>query len=194
VPEVNIGRFGNGKSRLYSCRGIAGGSYLLPTRALSHKPPHFREQSCRPFSLSITSVKMATLRTIRSLAGRPAFRNSFKSQVSLPAFQHRNASTKHPKGFEPPTSGDLAELRERVQEFTRREITEELAAKTDKSNSFPNEMWQKLGDAGFLGITADEDVGGLGMGYQAHCVVMEEISRCLKLLSMFLLAATYPLI
>lgn len=38
-------------------------------------------------------------------------------------------------------------------------------------------MWQKFGEAGFLGITADEDYGGLGMGYQAHCVVMEEISR-----------------
>ena len=38
-------------------------------------------------------------------------------------------------------------------------------------------MWKKLGDAGLLGITADEDVGGLGLGYQAHCVVMEELSR-----------------
>lgn len=101
----------------------------------------------------------------------------FRPQVSCLTFQQRNASSKHPKGFEPPTSEDLAELRERVQEFTRREITEEVAAKTDKSNSFPNEMWQKLGDAGFLGITADEDVGGLGMGYQAHCVVLEELSR-----------------
>lgn len=64
-----------------------------------------------------------------------------------------------------------------MQEFTRREITEEVAAHTDKSNSFPNDMWAKLGEAGFLGITADEDVGGLGMGYQAHCVVMEELSR-----------------
>jgi len=52
-----------------------------------------------------------------------------------------------------------------------------MAAKTDQSNSFPNEMWQKLGNAGFLGITADEDVGGLALGYQAHCIVMEEISR-----------------
>lgn len=91
--------------------------------------------------------------------------------------QHRHTSSKHPKGFEPPTRSDLAELRERVQEFTRREIPEETAAHTDKSNAFPNEMWKKLGDAGFLGITADEDVGGLAMGYQAHCVVMEEISR-----------------
>lgn len=121
------------------------------------------------------SNKMSAVRSLRSLAARPASRIIFRSQVST--FQHRNASSKHPKGFEAPTSEDLAELRERVQEFTRREITEELAAKTDKSNSFPNEMWQKLGDAGFLGITADEDVGGLGMGYQAHCVVMEEISR-----------------
>lgn len=38
-------------------------------------------------------------------------------------------------------------------------------------------MWQKFGEAGFLGITADEAYGGLGMGYQAHCVVMEELSR-----------------
>jgi isovaleryl-CoA dehydrogenase len=89
----------------------------------------------------------------------------------------RYASSKHPKGFEPPTPADLSELRERVQEFTRREISEAVAAETDKSNAFPNEMWQKFGDAGFLGITADEDVGGLAMGYQAHCVVMEEISR-----------------
>lgn len=64
-----------------------------------------------------------------------------------------------------------------MQEFVRRELSEEVASKTDKSNAFPNEMWPKLGSAGFLGITADEAVGGLGMGYQAHCVVMEELSR-----------------
>jgi isovaleryl-CoA dehydrogenase len=38
-------------------------------------------------------------------------------------------------------------------------------------------MWKALGHAGLLGITVDEDVGGLGMGYQAHCIVMEELSR-----------------
>ncbi|KAL2183287.1 acyl-CoA dehydrogenase NM domain-like protein [Thermothelomyces heterothallicus CBS 203.75] len=91
--------------------------------------------------------------------------------------QRRSASSKHPKGFQPPSQSDLAELRERVQEFTRRELTEEVAAATDKNNDFPADMWGKLGEAGFLGITADEDVGGLGMGYQAHCVVMEELSR-----------------
>jgi isovaleryl-CoA dehydrogenase len=119
---------------------------------------------------------MASTRCLRSLS-RPALQfRAIKPQV-LSTIQYRNASSKHPKGFETPTSADLTELRERVQEFTRREISEEVASSTDKTNAFPNEMWQKLGDAGFLGITADEDVGGLAMGYQAHCVVMEEISR-----------------
>ncbi|KAL5042698.1 hypothetical protein BDW71DRAFT_189448 [Aspergillus fruticulosus] len=87
------------------------------------------------------------------------------------------ATTKHPRGFVPPTEDDLLELRESVQEFTKREIPEEVAARTDAQNEFPAEMWKKLGSAGFLGVTADEEYGGLGMGYQAHCVVMEEISR-----------------
>lgn len=87
------------------------------------------------------------------------------------------STSKHPQGFVPPTQADLEELRERVQEFTRREISPEVAAAVDKSNNFPPEMWGKLGEAGFLGITADEDVGGLALGYQAHCVVMEELSR-----------------
>ncbi|KAL8954836.1 MAG: hypothetical protein Q9183_006909, partial [Haloplaca sp. 2 TL-2023] len=86
-------------------------------------------------------------------------------------------SSKHPSGFVPPSTEELTELRERVQEFTRREIPESLAEKTDKDNAFPNEMWSKLGEAGFLGITAHEEYGGLAMGYQAHCIVMEEISR-----------------
>lgn len=58
-----------------------------------------------------------------------------------------------------------------------REIPEDLALKTDRDNEFPNDMWKKFGEAGFLGITASEEYGGLGMGYQAHCVVLEELSR-----------------
>ncbi|KAF4343866.1 isovaleryl dehydrogenase [Fusarium beomiforme] len=120
---------------------------------------------------------MATsVRAFRSLA-RPVVARQFRPAVTLPAIQSRLHSSKHPKGFEAPSNEELDELRERVQEFTRREITEEVAAKTDKTNAFPAEMWQKLGEAGFLGITADEDVGGLAMGYQAHIVVMEELSR-----------------
>ncbi|KND89851.1 Isovaleryl-CoA dehydrogenase, mitochondrial [Tolypocladium ophioglossoides CBS 100239] len=120
---------------------------------------------------------MASLRATfsRALARRAAQ----QLRTALPTMQTRlhSSSNKHPKGFEAPTTDELQELRERVQEFTRREISEEVAAHTDKSNAFPNDMWPKLGEAGFLGITADEDVGGLGMGYQAHCVVMEEVSR-----------------
>ncbi|KAK4935952.1 hypothetical protein LTR10_023073 [Elasticomyces elasticus] len=98
--------------------------------------------------------------------------------ISTPHICLRAASTsKHPSGFTPPTTEDLYELRERVQEFTRREIPEEVAARTDSSNEFPNEMWKKLGEAGFLGPTADEEYGGLAMGYQAHCIILEEISR-----------------
>jgi isovaleryl-CoA dehydrogenase len=88
-----------------------------------------------------------------------------------------STTSKHPTGFTPPTTEDLYELRDRVQEFTRREIPEELAAATDANNDFPKQMWQKLGEAGFLGPTADEEYGGLGMGYQAHSIIMEEISR-----------------
>ncbi|ATZ52885.1 hypothetical protein BCIN_08g05050 [Botrytis cinerea B05.10] len=119
----------------------------------------------------------SSIKCLRSLTTRPISHLHIKPSVPISTIRRRNASSKHPAGFEPPTSSDLLELRERVQEFTRREIPETLASETDKSNSFPNSMWQKFGDAGFLGITASEDVGGLAMGYQAHCIVMEEISR-----------------
>lgn len=98
-------------------------------------------------------------------------------RLLTPFTRPASTSSKHPPGFEPPTTEDLYELRERVQEFTRREIPEEVAHKTDTSNAFPNEMWKKFGEAGFLGVTASEEYGGLGMGYQAHCIILDEISR-----------------
>ncbi|KAI5252514.1 acyl-CoA dehydrogenase NM domain-like protein [Aureobasidium subglaciale] len=84
---------------------------------------------------------------------------------------------KHPNGYAPPAKEDLEELRERTREFALREIPENVAVKTDHDNEFPNHMWRKMGEAGLLGITADEDYGGLAMGYQAHIIVMEELSR-----------------
>ncbi|KAJ5913369.1 hypothetical protein N7504_002252 [Penicillium tannophilum] len=117
-------------------------------------------------SLTIPSLLRTSTRSLRRTA-IPALAPGFA----------RSVSTKHPAGFTPPTEDELVELRERVQDFTRREIPAEVAARTDEQNNFPAEMWKKLGDAGLLGITADEAYGGLGMGYQAHCVVMEEISR-----------------
>jgi len=107
-------------------------------------------------------------RSIRQITTRP---------TTILTTTQRYASTKHPANFTPPTQSDLDELRDSVRDFARREIPEEIAARTDKQNEFPNDMWQKFGEAGFLGITADEEFGGLGMGYQAHCVVMEELSR-----------------
>jgi isovaleryl-CoA dehydrogenase len=107
----------------------------------------------------------------------PALRQFRVSLTSRQLLRPASTASKHPAGFSPPTTEDLYELRERVQEFTRREIPEEVASATDRQNDFPSSMWKKLGDAGFLGMTADEEYGGLGMGYQAHCIVLEEISR-----------------
>lgn len=114
---------------------------------------------------------------LRQTSTRHSFRPLLQTSSGIPIISTRQASTKHPAHFAPPSQPELEELRERTQEFTRREIPFDLAQSVDHSNEFPNEMWQKLGSAGFLGITADEDYGGLGMGYQAHCVVMEELSR-----------------
>ncbi|MGI4802048.1 MAG: isovaleryl-CoA dehydrogenase [Janthinobacterium lividum] len=73
--------------------------------------------------------------------------------------------------------GDTAEaLRSEVARFSVNEIAPR-AADIDASNEFPADLWRKFGDMGLLGITADEEYGGANMGYLAHCVAMEEISR-----------------
>jgi isovaleryl-CoA dehydrogenase len=70
----------------------------------------------------------------------------------------------------------LAMLRETVQDFASKEIAPR-AAEIDRTNQFPPELWRKLGGLGLLGITVEEDYGGTMMGYLAHIVAMEEISR-----------------
>jgi isovaleryl-CoA dehydrogenase len=67
-------------------------------------------------------------------------------------------------------------LRATVQQFAAAEITPR-AAEIDHSNRFPSDLWRKMGDLGLLGITVDEEFGGTPMGYLAHVIVMEEISR-----------------
>jgi isovaleryl-CoA dehydrogenase len=67
-------------------------------------------------------------------------------------------------------------LRDLVRRFAREKIAP-LAAGIDRSNEFPAHLWRELGALGLLGITADPDFGGSGIGYRAHVVAMEEISR-----------------
>ncbi|HCW89130.1 MAG TPA: acyl-CoA dehydrogenase, partial [Marinobacter sp.] len=67
-------------------------------------------------------------------------------------------------------------LREQVQRFARDKIAP-IAEKTDRDNAFPNELWKQFGDMGLLGMTVSEEYGGSDMGYLAHAVAMEEISR-----------------
>lgn len=71
---------------------------------------------------------------------------------------------------------DVDMLRDHVYQFSQNEIAP-LAEKSDEANSFPNELWPKLGDMGLLGVTVSEQYGGSDMGYLAHTVAMEEISR-----------------
>ena len=67
-------------------------------------------------------------------------------------------------------------LRASVQKFAAKEILPR-AGEIDRNNQFPSELWRKMGGLGLLGITADEKFGGSNMGYLAHVIAMEEISR-----------------
>ncbi len=71
---------------------------------------------------------------------------------------------------------EIEALRDTVRRFASERIAPQ-AADIDRDNSFPMPLWRELGDLGLLGITAGEDYGGIGLGYLAHCVAMEEISR-----------------
>ncbi len=71
---------------------------------------------------------------------------------------------------------DIEMLRDTVGSFAQAKIAPH-AAEIDRSNKFPRELWPQLGALGLLGITVEEEWGGAGMGYLAHCVAMEEISR-----------------
>jgi isovaleryl-CoA dehydrogenase len=71
---------------------------------------------------------------------------------------------------------DLDRLRHTVQGFARNKIASR-AAEIDRDNVFPRDLWPQMGEIGLHGITVEEEWGGSGLGYLAHCVAMEEVSR-----------------
>ena len=80
----------------------------------------------------------------------------------------------------PSLNFDLGEtidmLRESVHQFAQKEIAPRAAA-IDRDNNFPMDLWKKFGDLGLLGITVSDEYGGSGLGYLAHVIAIEEISR-----------------
>jgi len=71
---------------------------------------------------------------------------------------------------------DVHALQTLVHRFAQDQI-KPLAGDVDRDNQFPAQLWKQLGDIGVLGITVDEEFGGVGLGYLAHTVVIEEIAR-----------------
>jgi len=71
---------------------------------------------------------------------------------------------------------DIDSLRDAVNAYAQAEIAP-FAQEIDRTDQFPMDQWRKMGDLGVLGITVSEEYGGANMGYLAHMVALEEISR-----------------
>ena len=71
---------------------------------------------------------------------------------------------------------ELVMLRMTCQQFVEKELAP-IADQIDRDNDFPHHLWERMGDLGLLGITVAEEYGGSALGYLAHIIVLEEISR-----------------
>ena len=80
------------------------------------------------------------------------------------------------QGFDFGLGEDIDMLRDTTRSFSDDKIAPR-ADEIDKTNTFPRDLWPQMGALGLHGITVEEEYGGSGMGYLAHCVAMEEISR-----------------
>ena len=70
----------------------------------------------------------------------------------------------------------LIALRDSIAAFCAKEIAP-IAQQVDRDNEFPAQLWKKFGDMGLLGLTVSEEYGGTNLGYLAHIIAMQEISR-----------------
>jgi len=68
------------------------------------------------------------------------------------------------------------DLRESIEKFADEEV-KPLRESMDKEDVFPKHMWKRMGDMGLLGITVEEEFGGMGLGYYEHCIATEELSK-----------------
>src|SRR5713226_5298625 len=84
--------------------------------------------------------------------------------------------TNHYPALDFDLGADIDLLRDTVRDFAAEEIAP-LAAEIDRTDKFPRQLWPKMGALGLHGITVEEQLGGTNMGYLAHCVAMEEVSR-----------------
>ena len=133
--------------------------------------------SLRRFSRSLGRVK--TYIKYKSEPGLNWKNYAATNVKNLPFLAHKRALTHYPidndlYGLTP----EQVQLRETAFNFFQKEIAP-IADKVDKEDDFPGmrNFWKKLGDLGYLGITADPQYGGSGMGIFEQCLVLEEFSR-----------------
>ncbi|GAA5874501.1 hypothetical protein JCM8547_007379 [Rhodosporidiobolus lusitaniae] len=124
-------------------------------------------------SLSRLSRPLSALNTASPLLRPPLLSSSSFSLTSTQGRREYTGYASHLTGLSP----DQLELRDSLTAFCAAEIPSEVAATVDKTNAWPEGMWEKLGGMGVLGVTVSEEEGGLGKGYLDHLVAMETISQ-----------------